>query len=61
MFSATCVALLIMFVACKDDDDKVNAPDSLVGTSWLYESDETETVDDVEISTATFVYWNFFW
>jgi hypothetical protein len=41
-----------MFAACSKDDNKVNAPDRLTGTSWMHEIDETVTIDDVEISVA---------
>ncbi|MDR1808791.1 MAG: hypothetical protein LBR34_00070 [Prevotella sp.] len=42
----------VLFVSCEKDDDKVNAPDSLAGTAWLFE-DKTETDENgVEIGVA---------
>lgn len=46
-------SMALVFTGCKDDDDdKVNAPDSLVGTSWLYDTDETTTVNGVEVGVG---------
>jgi hypothetical protein len=53
--SMALVAIVIAsaaFSSCEKDDD-VNAPDSLTGTSWLYETGETVTNEDgVEIGVA---------
>ncbi|MDR0613962.1 MAG: hypothetical protein LBG45_10970 [Dysgonamonadaceae bacterium] len=50
----SCLAVTTALVSCsKDDEDKVNAPDSLIGTSWLWESGETITTEDeVEVGIA---------
>lgn len=54
IFLMSCLAVTTALVSCsKDDDDKVNAPDSLIGTSWLWESGETITTEDgVEVGIA---------
>lgn len=47
-----CLIMSVFLSSCEKDEDKINAPDSLVGTSWLWEADETVTQDGVEIGIA---------
>jgi hypothetical protein len=51
--SALLFILTVTCSSCEKDDDNVNAPDSLTGTAWLYETDETVTTQNgVEVAVA---------
>lgn len=47
------VTLSGLLSSCENDDDKVNAPESLSGTAWLYDTGETTvTAEGVEVGVA---------